>query len=479
MLSAAYFALTGIFAHRKLLWTDEIVTMAIASQPDPWRVLALLVDGPDTLPPLSHLLTHASLSLLGPSHLAVRLPEAVGYWLAIVCTYHYVRRHADASIACGAAVLLLAMDAFAYAFEARPYGLLGGFSALALFCWQRSSDGGRLWAAGVPLSLFAAVSTHWYGLLAALPLLAAELVRWLRDRDFRPGMATLIAIGIGSTALLLPFARQATAFRGMIPPPANPGSYVSSAYAIAGGVILALLVIAVLAAFLAAAVRERPDRDVASETAAVTAALVPAAAFVLGQLSGGQSAARYAIFTSVGVALAAGLAVGYLARFAPAAGPLFLAAATVAAGVNVLTLKHDLPERSMIREGEGRYGLLNIEAGRLEPLPVVVGDIHTFLPLHHYASAALTERLVYVTSQNPMASRILTKLTAARPYRIHDVATLLQRHRDFYYYEYGERTPLLALLARSCVIGDSGLNDLRDLFPRPGYLYRLQCQNRP
>src|SRR5215475_8660415 len=76
-LAVCYLAVVAIFADRKLLWTDELFTISIAQQPTLSRLFDALLHGPDVLPPLTHLATRVSISLLGPTHVAFRFPAAV------------------------------------------------------------------------------------------------------------------------------------------------------------------------------------------------------------------------------------------------------------------------------------------------------------------------------------------------------------------------------------------------------------------
>jgi hypothetical protein len=475
-LSVVYFALVAVFAHKRLLWTDEIVTLVIASQSDLRGLFVALLDGPDTLPPLSHLLTRLSITALGASHVATRLPEAIGYWLAIVCTYQFIRRHYDSVIAYGAAIMLLAVDAFSYAFEARPYGLLAGFSALALLCWQRLSvSGSTVWAVALPVALFLAVSSHWYGVLAFLPIAAGEAVRWRLRSARRIRTFALLGLAAAASVVLAPFARNAVGFRGLIPPPSNLGQHLDSVYALAGGASLVLLLVALLVAGLVSRRSSGDDLDQADAAAALMAALLPVASFLLGQVTAGQLWPRYTIFAAVGVALVAGFSFGQLSSRMPWLKWAFASAACCAAAVNVSATKYGLAERSMVAEAKGAYALLAVDTTRLQPLPIVVSDMHTFLPLHYYAPSSLRDRLVYVRAEDLMASRMLDKLMPYAPYQVFDRRSYLERRSEFYYYEHGARSPAMAELLKSCEIRDAAANLRTDVYPRPGYLYRLKC----
>jgi 4-amino-4-deoxy-L-arabinose transferase-like glycosyltransferase len=110
----------------KSLWSDEVVTVRIASQPDLASVLASYRET-ERQPPLHYLILHASIGLFGTSDLAVRVPSAllsvasvgVIYWLGI----NSVGRRAA-----GLAAFMLAVSPFALLF-----GRMARYFALSLF----------------------------------------------------------------------------------------------------------------------------------------------------------------------------------------------------------------------------------------------------------------------------------------------------------------------------------------------------------
>ena len=74
--------------------------------------------------------------------------------------------------------------AYLYAFEARAYGLVLGFAALALLSWQSVALGRRRVLSLVCLAggLSAAVSSHYYGIFVILPLALGEASRSVSRR---------------------------------------------------------------------------------------------------------------------------------------------------------------------------------------------------------------------------------------------------------------------------------------------------------
>jgi hypothetical protein len=204
----------------KKVWHDEIFTDLIAQSEtisDLWRALAR---GVDLNPPLHHLAVRCANTVLGPSSIALRLHASLGFLLMSVCLYRFVSRRYPAPFAWLAMLVPLATEAFYLASEGRPYGLLLGFSALALVCWQGATEqaggGRRIWLVGLTLSLAAAVSTHYYGTLAVVPLAIGEAVRTARRRRIDVPIWAAFVLGplalVGSIPLMIGARKFASTF---------------------------------------------------------------------------------------------------------------------------------------------------------------------------------------------------------------------------------------------------------------------------
>src|SRR5580698_5485838 len=87
------------------LWHDEIFTFFIAQAPG-LHDLFHLTANIDLNPPLSYLLTRASFDLFGVGTLQCRLPEILGFALAIVGIFLFVRRRTGNAYGLLAAALL-------------------------------------------------------------------------------------------------------------------------------------------------------------------------------------------------------------------------------------------------------------------------------------------------------------------------------------------------------------------------------------
>jgi 4-amino-4-deoxy-L-arabinose transferase-like glycosyltransferase len=178
-----YFAVTCKIASRKILWEDEFFTLYLSSI-DVAETWSALLTGADQHPPPFYWLTHLCLSAFGIHHVTVRLPAIAGVWLTCLCVYSFVARRTSPLYGMAAMLVPLVTFASAYAIEARGYGLALGFVAAALLGWQEATSGTRRWLgiAGLALALMGAVSSHYYALLAVVPLVLGEAVRSWKTR---------------------------------------------------------------------------------------------------------------------------------------------------------------------------------------------------------------------------------------------------------------------------------------------------------
>ena len=173
-----FLSIAVITAKRKLLWDDEFFTLYI-SRPDSMSgILDALKTGADQHPPLFYYLTHQVTSLLGTSHLTVRALPMAGYALMCVCLFFLLYRRTSVLWAFLGMTLPLVSSAFYYATEARGYGLVLGFCALALLSWQRvthlSAKRGY-WLFTLFVACAMAVSSHYYAVLFVFALGIGEL----------------------------------------------------------------------------------------------------------------------------------------------------------------------------------------------------------------------------------------------------------------------------------------------------------------
>jgi hypothetical protein len=135
----------------KPLWHDELYTYYMAQAPS----FARMVHWTQTLdlnPPLYYILARATFHVFHPSQLSVRFPSILGYLVAIVCVFLFVRRRTTPLHGWLASLILLGSTFSSYSFEARPYALVFGFLGVAAIGWQSAIEEGRR-SRGLALSL--------------------------------------------------------------------------------------------------------------------------------------------------------------------------------------------------------------------------------------------------------------------------------------------------------------------------------------
>src|SRR6266481_124886 len=170
---------TVYLAHLKLFWDDEFFTLYLSRTPTWQDLLQALATGADQHPPSFYYLTHLMTTVFGSGHVTVRLPAILGFWLLCICLYEIVRDLATPEWAVVAMFFPLSTGFYYYASEARGYGLVCGFSALAMLSWMRSAAH-RKRTAYVPLlavSIAAGVASHYYAVLVVVALALGELIR--------------------------------------------------------------------------------------------------------------------------------------------------------------------------------------------------------------------------------------------------------------------------------------------------------------
>ena len=232
IFSLVYLVAETCASARQPFWLDEIITSYLADLPSATRIWPLISQGIELNPPLPFWIAWAVRHTLGPGEVMARLQAMVGFWLMCVCLYHFVRRRTDQLHG----FLALLLPLFTYtswsADKARGYGLLLGFSGLALLCWQLAADriGRPLSLAGIAVGIAGAVSCHYYALYVAAALALGEAVRTFDRKRVDTSIWFAFAVGGSPLVIYLPLIR--TAAKGLrtfwIPPAAE---YLYSSYA--------------------------------------------------------------------------------------------------------------------------------------------------------------------------------------------------------------------------------------------------------
>ncbi len=396
-LSAIYWPVTITLASRKQFWNDELFTYYIGALNTFPRIWSTLLTGVDQNPPLFYWLSHKAAQVAGANLIGLRLPAMAGFWLAAVCLCAFVSRRLPAVYGLIAALVLIVSNAYLYAYEARPYGLVVGFAAAALLCWQRAEGPGNLWwAAGLALALGLAISVHYYSVLLFVPIAAAEAYRAWANRRLNGPVWLALAAAASPLLLYLPLVRGARSYSGAFWSKPRIGSLVEFLSVVVNPALLALIGVAGLWALFTArktllASPDNPTRSAfpASEVVAALGMLgVLPLAIALGKLATGAYTNRYALPAVIGLSF---LVVWTLANiFQARQGP----AVVLAALFSCAFLMRALPVGVMAYDRSGVIRAIEHDLPR--GLPIAVADPLLFFELSHQSPPDIRSRLFYV-----------------------------------------------------------------------------------
>jgi len=420
--SMLYLAVTCLVASHKPLWNDEFYTLYIARLPGIPEVWAALATGAEQIPPFFYVLTRASLALSGqqqatagshPRHyfeLSLRLPGVIGFWVMSLCLFRFVSKRAPAVYGFLAMLFPLVTGAYYYASEARPYGLVLGFSGLALLCWQAATerDNRLLPLAGLALSLAAAVSCHYYAVFVFIPLAFAEAVRSFLRR--RLAWAVWAAFSLGATPLLafLPLIQRAMAYSSTFWSKSQWTSVPEFYYFLLAPATLPLVALLVLSAIYPSPVGqvENPSYPFSDDqyppaprlhemAAAIGFMAIPIVAVALSIILTGAFTDRYALPAVIGCSVIIAFAAHRLSSDRPAIAAILTF--SLCAFFLSLGLKSVMNSLA-IREARTQTieFLRSDSAGGINDLPIAVSDQHAFTSLAHYAPRDVASRLVYL-----------------------------------------------------------------------------------
>src|SRR5262249_8445068 len=115
--SLANFCIVCWIAARRLFWLDELYTFYLARLPSVGAIATALLNGAETSPPLDFILRHWSQALVGANEFGTRFPSTLGFSIASLSVFWFVKRRADSISAFIAMFALFATSAFRYAFR--------------------------------------------------------------------------------------------------------------------------------------------------------------------------------------------------------------------------------------------------------------------------------------------------------------------------------------------------------------------------
>ena len=447
------FLLTAILnATWKPLWSDELFTFHIANLPKLSDTIGALSDGTDTLPPLLYVVTRASLRIFGATELAARIPAIAGFWLMCLCLFFIARKW---STPYGSAVAMLfpcITGAFEYAFEARPYGMVLGFSALAFLCWQRTEERWRwLWIAGLAISFAAAVASHYYAVLLWLAISVGELTRtWRRKRSDWSIWAALVA-GALPLPFCLPFMRASRDYVATFwAKPDLLQIYVTYRIILMPALWGLCALFVIVACFRSAEPQKQYRALLDQIAAAATFVAFPIIGVFLGMLATGIYTPRYTLPSVIGLAFFA----SYLMHRSVGLKHLPLTAAIIFGAFLLQSTLIGALHHKEFGSWALTPGVSSDRKAVLETIPegsgpIVVASPHMFLELVQYAPPAVVSRLHYLFDRKhairytraDSADLNLSRLTRWQPIRVVRYDEFTKSHSNFLVWDDSEALP--------------------------------------
>jgi hypothetical protein len=179
IISLWYWIAAGLIAMDRPFWFDELVTWHVARLPTLGGIWTALHSGVDQSLPFTHLPVRWSHAIFGYGTLATRLPALVGFWVMLLGVYAFLKSRLPTPYALIGMVFPMLTYAWAYAFEARAYGIILGGAGLALASWQAATEGRRRSRSliGIALGLAVALASNYSAVLLAVPFALGEAVR--------------------------------------------------------------------------------------------------------------------------------------------------------------------------------------------------------------------------------------------------------------------------------------------------------------
>lgn len=407
-----YAVFTYVLAKRKPLWNDELYTYYIARLPVMTDVWGALMSGGEQLTPFFYLLTRASTALFGLNDFALRLPEMIGFWVMCVCLFFFVARRASNFYALLAAIFPLVTYTYYYAFEARPYGLVLGFSALALLCWQ-SATMNRFRPLSIiclALSLAGALSSHYYGIFAIFPLALGEAVRTTVRRRFDVPVWAAFCLAITPLVLHLPLIQQARTYSGGFwakPQWLDVPNFYSSMFF---PTVLPLILLLFLSGVYQTVWRDKmPDEShttpkitppIFEVAAALGFIIIPIVCVILGKFVTGGFTDRYAVTAIIGFSILISFIAAKLNN-----NNILISIVLVVCFVGCFRLLVLRETWSVERNSRAMTKIRLLQSKDVKQLPIVIADPHTFIEFNYYAPE-ISSRVVYLADPEISLRRI-------------------------------------------------------------------------
>ena len=392
------------YSHAKTIWVDEVLQMMIAGQPTAGQVANQLRDGYIQVdPPMLHEVQHFLLQWFGQTVQVARLPAIAGFGLMCVSLALLVSRHAPRIYGAAAFFVPYATVLRSRAMDARPYGVLAGFTALTFLCWDRATQGAanrKRWLIGFTLSAAVMFCSHFYSVLFLLPIAMGEAAKLIRRRRFDRGIPVCLGIALIPFVFALPTAISSSKkfMQHYFYRAAFSNLYDFYGFAAATLPFAATLVFLLLAYGAVGGFRREDkngavnDRSLPVFAAAAGFLLIPGAGYFAGALVTGFFVPYYHMMSVIGLAVGVPLIVSAMTGRNRLAGLCVLAAM---GGHGLFVTARGLTD---FRRHDPSYpALAEISALTHDPDPdIVVASPTLFLPWQYTTRDQTGAKLIYL-----------------------------------------------------------------------------------
>ncbi|MGI4830418.1 MAG: glycosyltransferase family 39 protein [Janthinobacterium lividum] len=441
----------------KPFWYDELVTIHIASLPTLGDIFHFYETGQDTTSFLPAMLVHLFQRLPGRPEIILRLPSNIAYLVTCFCLWIFLRRKYTAGFASSAVFLLPQGLTLFFASEARAYAFVMMGTAIAMVCWQTANreDRWKRWATfGVFFGLAFAILFHFFAVFLFVPFAIAELYYERLTNRVRWNM--WLALILYPTAILVMAPTMLIAkktYGGTFWSKPSSG-LVTECYSlfmqpIDRGIAGILLLIALLFWFRNRGTRPQlhlentvaPGFNKAEWLLLIAITMVPVFAFA-GSRFLGVFRSQYVLFFQLGMLL---LIVGALAEILGRRNRDGWAFAGLMLLLLAVHVRPDL--RQEINQFTGRavtmtpadYQVSVLQFVQPIPLPVVVDAPLAMLPIYHYSTPDMQQRLFVLTDhqhslEQPKAVTTELNMEIFGPtfhLPVRDYDQFVSTHRDF------------------------------------------------
>jgi len=431
----------------KSFWYDEVVTLAVASQGS-WKGIVAALHAPvDCQPPLGYIVETLASRLIRNQQIAYRLPSIVAFLSTVTCVFIYVKERGKEIVAVLCAALLLMTSVFqTYSIEARPYSMLVACFAFALVCYQRVPSTG--WTLLLAATLALAQSFHYYAVLAMVPFGLAEAVVSFKSRRVRAGVWG--ALCFGALPLVLEwkilaidrdfFGPHFWAHFSFTDLPKMYGEFFLEPSSFGGGIVV-LSLVAIGWSYIGPLTRTEHQVEATPEALSETVLLsglilLPLIAYLATRVMHSGLTTRYVLPTVIGFVLTLGLMLSRASGKAVVLSAVFILSCV---GVHEIHFwRFVVRDISGVRSRGAMVQEFINSAGHPE-LPILVPDAFLYLPLAHYSSAGLRDRLVFLTypSKNGKWDAINKSMVLLQyywPVRVQDSSDFMNLNHPFLLY---------------------------------------------